>query len=286
MFIIIIDNPNLDREIKKYLQFLSNKDSRVIVYENHENIGLAKSLNRGIALASGDYIARMDADDISLPNRLALELEFLVKSNSDMVSSIKNNIDETGKLLSKDQLIRRDPNKTLQYGNIIVHSSVLIKAEVIKAMNGYRDMVNSEDYDLWLRLIENGYRISILNEPLILYRIRSNSASVKRQLEQYYVTRYILKLRNERKYKGFDSFSKYNLNKFLLSKNFSKHKKIKFEIANKNLECAIWEIQRGKRILGIFCVFKSFLYSPSYVAERIYCQIQIRKKSIFENGAL
>lgn len=285
-FIIIIDNPKLDSEIKEYLQLLSDKEQRIVIYENEKNMGLAKSLNRGIALASGKYIARMDADDISMPNRLALELEFLEKSNLDMVSSIKNNIDKNGKLLSKDQLIRRDPNKTLQYGNIIVHSSVLIKAEVIKAMNGYRDMVNSEDYDLWLRLIERGYQISVLNKPLILYRIRDNSASVKRKLEQYYVTQYILKLRKERKHKGFDSFSKYNLNKFLSTKNFSRNKKIRFERANKNLECAILKFQRGKKISGLFHILKSLLYSPTYVVERIYCQIQIKKKNIFENGAL
>ena len=72
-FIIVIDNPGLDREVKEYLENTAKTDGRVVLLQNKENVGLAKSLNRGIAAANGAYIARMDADDISEKNRLDLQ---------------------------------------------------------------------------------------------------------------------------------------------------------------------------------------------------------------------
>lgn len=71
-FIIINDNP-IRVENKEILDEYSAKDSRVIVVLNEENIGLTKSLNKGLAIASGEYIARMDADDIAMPERLRMQ---------------------------------------------------------------------------------------------------------------------------------------------------------------------------------------------------------------------
>ena len=84
-FIIVIDNPGLDREVKEYLENTAKTDGRVVLLQNKENVGLAKSLNRGIAAANGAYIARMDADDISEKNRLDLQIQIMEKGKYDLV---------------------------------------------------------------------------------------------------------------------------------------------------------------------------------------------------------
>ncbi len=126
---------------------------------NKRNIGLAASLNKGIHFARGEYIARMDADDISDVTRLEKEIIYLKRHNFDMVATNKKNIDEDGYLISEDAPIKKDPNKILMYGNMIIHSSVLIKKEVLLDLNGYREFVNSEDWDLWLRIVERGIEL-------------------------------------------------------------------------------------------------------------------------------
>ena len=75
-FIIINDNPN-NKELFDFLITNKIKDNRIIIINNDENIGLTKSLNKGLERAKGEYIARMDADDISLPERLEKQINFL-----------------------------------------------------------------------------------------------------------------------------------------------------------------------------------------------------------------
>lgn len=281
-FIIVIDNPFLDEEIKTYLEKIKNKDKRIRLIWNEKNIGLAESLNRGLKYAKGEYIARMDADDISLENRLEMQMNFLQDNKHDMVATNKINIDEEGNVISKDPPIVKNPNKMLKYGNMIVHSSVLVKTNVIKALNGYRGFINSEDYDLWLRLNECGYSIGIMNEALLLYRIRQNSASVERELEQYYVMQYILELKKERQKTGKDSFSKCEMDLFLKKKRITPKKKNNFSKARKNIEIALDKKRHEKKLECIGYVLRASFLSPLYVMKVIYdylCVMIIAKKS-------
>ena len=95
--IIILDNPK-NKIITNYLNEISSKDIRIKLLVNHKNIGLAESLNRGLAISKGDFIARMDADDIAYLNRLSLQVVFLKKNqNIDLLSSSVDYIDENGK---------------------------------------------------------------------------------------------------------------------------------------------------------------------------------------------
>ena len=93
-FIISVDDP----ENRKLIDFLKNKadgDSRIKIIVNEKNIGLPKTLNNAIAVAKGDYIARMDADDISLPDRFECQLKLIEEKNLDLVGC--NIIDIDGK---------------------------------------------------------------------------------------------------------------------------------------------------------------------------------------------
>lgn len=265
-FLIIIDNPDIDKEIKSYIKELANNNSCVYLIWNKRNIGLAASLNKGIHFARGEYIARMDADDISDVTRLEKEIIYLKRHNFDMVATNKKNIDEDGYLISEDAPIKKDPNKILMYGNMIIHSSVLIKKEVLLDLNGYREFVNSEDWDLWLRIVERGYRIGILNKPLLLYRERRNSASIGRQLEQFYVSQYIIKLYKQRqKSGGFDSFSVKAMHEFLNGKKSSEKKKGRFAKAYSYIQYALDAKRKRKFIFCIFYIFLAGIKFPALV---------------------
>jgi len=267
-FIIVIDNPDISDEIKKFLFEIQNTDSRIRLVWNEENIGLARSLNKAVLLAEGEYIARMDADDISELCRLEKELKYLKENGLQMVSANKVNIDEEGKLIDKDPPERRDPNKVLVYSNIIVHPLVLAEAEIIRKLGGYRAFLNAEDLDLWLRMTEAGYKIGIMEEYLLKYRIRSNSASVGRQLEQYYINRYIVSLAKERKKKNTDSFSEENQRVYISKKNITEKKKIRFSKANADIKTAL--DYAGKKDIRLYIyIVKAFFNSPAFTLEKI-----------------
>ena len=97
-FIIIVDNPLYKKAIK-YLQEIKQMHKNVFVFVNNKNEGIVFSLNKGIKLAHGKYIARMDADDISVDSRLSKELLYLKEGNYDIVGSYYYNIDINSNIL-------------------------------------------------------------------------------------------------------------------------------------------------------------------------------------------
>lgn len=236
-FIIVVDNPQIDDEIAEYLIGLE-ADARVKLLWNERNLGLPQSLNKGICAASGEFIARMDADDISAPDRLQRELFFLIDNNYDMVSTNKVNIDEEGAILYEDSRLGEKAIKGLLYSNVIVHSSVLIKKDAVKALGGYRKVKDAEDFDLWLRLLDAGYSIGILDEYLVKYRLRATSVSVERQLEQFYASQYARILSKERKTIGEDSFSEKEMVSFFEKKRITESVYRRFSKAKNYLETA------------------------------------------------
>ena len=99
-FIIIVDNPKNNEIIETIKKF---KDKRIKVIINEKNIGLAESLNKGISIAKGKYIARMDADDISLPNRFKIQFDYLESHpDIDVVGSNRITIDENDEITATD----------------------------------------------------------------------------------------------------------------------------------------------------------------------------------------
>lgn len=258
-FIIIVDNPNND-EIKNVLLEYSERDSRIKIIFNESNLGLAMSLNKGIHLAKGKYIARMDADDISFPNRIIKEVEYLQHNDFDMVVTNRIDIDESGNTLpSKSHLpSNKIINRLLPVGNFITHPSIMIKTEVICQLQGYRNFSSSQDYDLWLRLIDKGYKIGILDEPLLYYRIRMSSISQRDKYKQYLLNRYQKELHNERNLDGNDSFSIENLEKYLDKYHYYTEKyKGRFNKANIIFEQSMLLIKKKQYINGIILLVRA-----------------------------
>jgi glycosyltransferase involved in cell wall biosynthesis len=165
-----------DGSNSKYTDFiaeLSQLDSRISCYRCEYNQGIAKGLNRCIALAKGRYIARMDCDDISLKERLKTQVEFL--DNNPYYSWVGT----SAYLLSGDNYwgVRR-PNEIpsakdfLKYSPYI-HPTVMFRREVLIDNKGYNNSQitrRCEDYELFSRLHVKGYQGYNLKEPLFVYR--------------------------------------------------------------------------------------------------------------------
>lgn len=179
---LIINDGSTDNSldiIDKY----ARKDKRIVAI-SRENKGLVASLNEGIALAKGKYIARMDADDISLPNRIEQELRYL-EENSD-VDILGSNIEIIGDVDKerKEGYIKWF-NSSLNETNIeekflegcaLSHPSVMIKKQLFAHLK-YRDNYCAEDYDLWMRALKQGFKIRKIEEVLLQYRIHADSKS-------------------------------------------------------------------------------------------------------------
>lgn len=175
-FIILNDGSTDTSEtiIKSYT------DPRIRYLPNERNEGLSFTLNKGVAAAQGKYIARMDGDDISLPNRFEKQVHVLQKQGLDIVASVVRPIDSLGQLLPNwkadvetitDQQIRN----YLPKDNCVAHPTVLGKTELFKNYPYQQRQRLAEDYDLWLRLVADGYRIEKIPEPLVLHRILTTS---------------------------------------------------------------------------------------------------------------
>lgn len=262
-FIIVVDNPSIEKEKVLYLQDVALTDDRVLLTFNESNIGLALSLNKGICLSKGEFIARMDADDISELDRLEREMSFMSKTNADMVSTNGVVIDDNSNYVRNMGEKPFDPTELLPFANMILHPSVLIKKSVLESVGLYRNFRRSQDYDLWLRLLTSGFIIRILNERLLRYRISNSNLTNSNRLEQYYSHLYQQKLFLKRKKTGFDSYSDDDFKKYLNSKRITTKKNNRCQKCFSHLEKANLLRDNGK--FFIHEVLFAFLVFPSIV---------------------
>jgi len=156
----------------------SYKDPRIRLVRNQKNIGLTRSLNKGIKLAVSDYIARMDADDISLPDRLEKQFQcFSSDPSLTLCASRMEIIDENGRStgiiypnISPSLLPWR-----LLFGNQIPHTSVMLKRQALIELGGYAEWAKrSQDYELWAR-ISHQYKVHMISDTLVYWRGHSSN---------------------------------------------------------------------------------------------------------------
>jgi glycosyltransferase involved in cell wall biosynthesis len=169
------------------LQAYRASDSRIKII-SRENRGLIATLNEGIQLAKGEIIARMDADDIAMPDRLELQLEALNKHPEIIcVGGQVELIDESDRkigLLKQPLTHQKIENAHLNGHTSICHPAAIFYKAAVVDVGGYCSRFPSaEDFDLWLRLGERGELANIPNMA-IQYRLHSNSVSEKNQHEQ------------------------------------------------------------------------------------------------------
>lgn len=168
--LIIIDDGSTDATAQIAADY-AKKDQRIRIISNGSNLGIAESLSRGLSAARGMYIARMDADDISLPERLEMQIKFMQKHPNVAVCGCQMRSMNGGRKISyplKDQDIRAQ----MVFRNPIGHSAVMFKKDAIVSCGGYDiSYVPAEDYDLWTRLaLRPDTVFANLADTLVLYR--------------------------------------------------------------------------------------------------------------------
>lgn len=183
---LIVDDCSTDKT-STILQDLTKQDPRVHVIKNPINLGLTKSLNKILKQAQGIFVARMDADDIALPERLEKQLQFLENDpRVDIVGTAYAWIDEQGNVLGQKNVpcSHQEIHKTLIQANPFLHGSILIRKSTLDATNGYNEHYKkAQDYDLWLRL-SSTCRFANLPEVLMQKRMTKNMISFNNEREQ------------------------------------------------------------------------------------------------------
>jgi len=173
----------------------SYKDDRIRLLRNDKNLSQVASLNIGLDHAKGEYIARIDADDIMLPHRLERQLRFLEKRpDIALLGTCGEAIDEKGRAISKSKLPVRNEEiiATILFGEfIMVHSSLMFRKDVIIKAGKYNEAFSfTEDYKLATDLLAKRHKINNMPDSLIKYRIHDDRISVRDsrlQIERYVI---------------------------------------------------------------------------------------------------
>ncbi|MBQ9991386.1 MAG: glycosyltransferase [Lachnospiraceae bacterium] len=185
-FIIILDNP-VNTTLAKVIETYQMEDNRVKFLVNTKNEGLVYSLNYGISEAKGKYIARMDADDYSSPERLVKEYQCMIDNQVDFIMTGVNFLyeeryQEGTKYGELDSIKFAE---LMKYGNVSVHPTWLFDKEIYYVLKGYRNISYCEDLDFVLRALQHGYKCYRMKEHLLDYRFRNSGISKSNALEQH-----------------------------------------------------------------------------------------------------
>ena len=177
--LILCDDGSKDNTYKIALKY-SKQFPNIQVYQNKKNMGLNYSLNKCLQYAEGEYIARMDGDDISLPERLEKEVAFLEEhSEYAIVSTPMKYFDAEG--IFKVGKSKGEPLVTnFAKGTPFCHAPCMVRGEAYDAVKGYTESpkrIRVEDWDLWIKMYKMGYKGFVLDEPLYLMRDDRNAYS-------------------------------------------------------------------------------------------------------------
>lgn len=192
---------------------LSYGDERIVYIKNEENLGVARTLNKGLEIAKGAYVARMDADDISAIERLAQQAAFLDSHPEVAVVGVGVTVfDETGDVQTR--LFSQDPARMrvdMLFACGLAHPGVMLRKSAIRSLGGYDPEYNGlEDYELWDRVME-GWEICAL--PGVGLRYRLHGSQVTQNLSQKHAAmlrslkrRQIARLGMDGEGEGFESY--------------------------------------------------------------------------------
>lgn len=165
--ICLVDGPvssEIEVVIANYVQKYQMK-----VHRNIENLGLAKTLNIGLALAKFDWIVRADADDYNTKDRFRSIIDIHYALNVDVIGSWADEFDETGKYISTKRVPQNSNAiyKFAKYRNPINHMTVAFKRDLAVNVGGYPDLFLKEDYGLWARLLVNKCKFYNIQHSLV-----------------------------------------------------------------------------------------------------------------------
>ena len=197
--LILCDDGSTDDTYAVADAYRQKYPEKIILLQNAHNMGLNQTLNHCLAHATGEYIARMDGDDISLPERLEKELNFL-QANPEyaIVSCPMIYFDENGDW-GKGRFIQFPQKLRLLFGTPFCHAPCMVRAAAFRQAGGYSEdprTLRAEDYDLWFRLYAAGYRGA--NLPEHLYKMRDDENAYNRRKFKYALNEAYVRLKGYR----------------------------------------------------------------------------------------
>lgn len=203
--LIIINDASIDDAEKKILKYVK-KNKRIRYFKNKINLGVVENLNRGLRLAKGEFVARLDGDDIWLdPRKLQLQMEYLLYNPQVvLVGSWGYRIDSNDKILEKLQYPIQDKEirRYMLIENCFIHSAVMYRRKYVLGIGGYDAAYGiAQDYELWLRLARNN-KVHNIPKYMIGYRINNKGLSRTRYNDQLKNTFLAIK-RNRHYYPSF-----------------------------------------------------------------------------------
>lgn len=183
--LVVIDDGSTDAT-PRILAERASRDGRLVT-RREEGETLAQVLNRGVGISRAPLLARLDADDVSLPGRLRAQVEFM-RAHPEVVllGGQALLVDEEGHEFGTASYPLEDAElrSALETVNPFVHSAVAMRREAFEAVGGYRENLrHAEDLDLWLRLSERG-SLAGLPQPVVKYRIHGDQVSLRKQEDQ------------------------------------------------------------------------------------------------------
>ena len=182
--ILISDDGSIDSTIEICKKF-QLKDERILLFSNKKNIGLTKSLNNLAQKASGSLIARHDADDISLPDRIEEQIQFMNKKRLDAVTT-RSLVKQNNK--KRPGISFYIPDKLLiNRKNPFIHGTLIIKKNVFQEIGYYDErFYYAQDYKLFYDLLNKGYKVKTLNKALYILNTENNISSENLEKQNYY----------------------------------------------------------------------------------------------------
>ncbi len=184
---IIINDYSTDNTWEIITEY-AEQDKRIKLFNNSENIGLTKSLNKGLKLARGEYIARQDADDVSLVERFEKQVAALDENpEAVLISCDIEVINSQGKFVKKEERsceTKWVPWYLMFYNHLGGHSQVIFRTETAIKLGGYSEAYRySQDYEFWCRLVKAG-KVIILPEALHQLRRHGKGITAEKRSEQ------------------------------------------------------------------------------------------------------
>lgn len=197
-FELIICDDGSTNECMSWAKKICKNDKRVVFIKNDQNRGLAYALNHCLSVAKGEYIARMDDDDISELNRFEEQIKYLEKHKDIGLVSCNIKLFDDNGIFSEKNYPEHINKKDFLFNSPIVHPAIMAKKEIFEMVNGYRDIkrtIRVEDYDLFMRMFSKGIKMDVIQEYLFNYRDDINTKR-RRKKFKYRINEFLIRFEN------------------------------------------------------------------------------------------
>lgn len=217
--LLVVDDCSTDETVP-VVKRLAEEDDRIRLIQNEHNIGVARSRDKAVAMASGSYIAFLDSDDLWLPEKLERQLEKMQDEQVGIVYTSYEIVDTYGEKVKGDYIVPAETDyEYMLRQNCIGCSTVLIRSALMRKYCFHVGFYH-EDYVLWLRILRDGAKAVGCTEPLTKWRYMENSRSFNKYQaarNRWRIYRQYLKLPFGKSVRSFLCYAAGGVNKYFLS---------------------------------------------------------------------